>query len=191
MSVPLPPTPGIIFPPIPWYPLPPSPPLPNPPKSPAGAIAGISIAIGIILFIVSCVCSLVRGQRQSQASASATAVAIFIQPQPTASSGQPPHRGEQQQRGGASSSTSALPSFTYNMSMRHNATSGGGGEEAPTCSVCLGVFQVGETVRLLPVCLHLFHVECIDPWLDAHSTCPICRSGTGLSTTDGGLLPPV
>ncbi|KAJ1259450.1 hypothetical protein BS78_10G156200 [Paspalum vaginatum] len=183
-----------ILPPIllypPSLPSPPSPrPTHNPPKSPGGAIAGISIAIVIILFIVSCVCSLVRGHRQSQANAAATAAALFLQPQPTASV-QPPHRGEQQQRGGASSSTSALPSFTYNMSTRHNATSGGG-EEAATCSVCLGVFLVGETVRLLPVCLHLFHVECIDPWLDAHSTCPICRSGTGLTTTDGGLLPPV
>jgi hypothetical protein len=47
----------------------------------------------------------------------------------------------------------------------------GGGEEAATCSVCLGAFESGEKVRLLPVCLHLYHVECIDPWLDAHSTC--------------------
>ena len=74
--------------------------------------------------------------------------------------------------------------------MRHNVT-GTGGEEAATCSVCLGAFLVGETVRLLPVCLHLYHVECIDPWLDAHSTCPICRSGTDPNTEAGSLLPPV
>ncbi|KAK1632285.1 hypothetical protein QYE76_006600 [Lolium multiflorum] len=36
--------------------------------------------------------------------------------------------------------------------------------------VCLGAFQLGDTVRLLPVCLHLYHMGCIDPWLDAHST---------------------
>ncbi|CAN6177929.1 unnamed protein product [Urochloa humidicola] len=82
-----------------------------------------------------------------------------------------------------------LPSFTYNRSVRHNVA-GGGGEEAASCSVCLGAFQTGETVRLLPVCLHLFHVECIDPWLDAHSTCPICRSGTD-PDRDGSLVPPV
>ena len=67
--------------------------------------------------------------------------------------------------------------------------SGGSEEAAATCSVCLGAFQVGETVRLLPVCLHLYHVECIDP--DAHSTCPLCRSGTDSTTMDGGLIPPV
>ena len=72
--------------------------------------------------------------------------------------------------------------------LMHNVT--GSGEEAATCSVCLGAFQTGETVRLLPVCLHLYHVECIDPWLDAHSTCPICRSGTD-PTADGPLHPPV
>jgi hypothetical protein len=68
-----------------------------------------------------------------------------------------------------------LPAFKYSQS--HNST-GGGDEEAAACPVCLGAFQLGETVRLLPVCLHLYHVECIDPWLDAHSTCPICRSDT-------------
>jgi E3 ubiquitin-protein ligase RNF38/44 len=66
----------------------------------------------------------------------------------------------------------------------------GGGEDAATCSVCLGAFQLGETVRLLPLCLHLYHVECIDLWLDAHSTCPICRSDTD-PTMDGTRLPPV
>ncbi|KAF8746352.1 hypothetical protein HU200_013368 [Digitaria exilis] len=80
-----------------------------------------------------------------------------------------------------------LPSFTYKQSVKHNVT--GAGEEAATCSVCLGVFQNGEMVRLLPVCLHLYHVECIDPWLEAHSSCPICRAGMD-PAVDGGQLPP-
>jgi hypothetical protein len=75
--------------------------------------------------------------------------------------------------------------------VRHNVTSGDDeAEEAAACSVCLGEFQLGETVRLLPVCLHLYHVECIDPWLDAHSTCPICRSDT-VPAIDAARLPPV
>ncbi|XP_039805022.1 RING-H2 finger protein ATL39-like [Panicum virgatum] len=88
------------------------------------------------------------------------------------------------------SATASLPSFTYNRSVKHNVTGGGAGEEAATCSVCLGAFQDGETVRLLPVCLHLYHVECIDPWLEAHSSCPICRTRLE-PAVDGGLLPPV
>jgi len=119
--------------------------------------------------VVSCVCSLIRGQRR-QGGADATA------------DHQPPHGGQQARaRGGAlppegepqrASATSGLPSFTYNRSVKHNVTGGGAGEEAATCSVCPGAFQVGETVRLLPVCLHLYHVECIDLWLEAHSSCP-------------------
>jgi E3 ubiquitin-protein ligase ATL10/75/76/77/78 len=44
------------------------------------------------------------------------------------------------------------------------------------CAICLGEFVDGEKVRLLPRCHHGFHVECIDVWLAAHSSCPICRS---------------
>ncbi|CAL5042486.1 unnamed protein product [Urochloa decumbens] len=98
--------------------------------------------------------------------------------------------GDEERRRPQRVSPAELPSFPYNRSVRHNVT-GGDGEEEASCSVCLGAFQTGETVRLLPVCLHLFHVECIDPWLDMHSTCPICRSGID-PTTDSRLLhPPV
>jgi E3 ubiquitin-protein ligase RNF38/44 len=73
----------------------------------------------------------------------------------------------------------------YSRSVKHNLP--GGGEDAATCSVCLGEFLLGETVRLLRVCLHLYHAECIDPWLDAHSTCPICRSDTDPTTRIGRI----
>ncbi|XP_017696052.2 RING-H2 finger protein ATL52-like [Phoenix dactylifera] len=47
---------------------------------------------------------------------------------------------------------------------------------ASDCSVCLGEFQDGELVRLLPKCGHAFHVPCIDTWLRAHVNCPLCRA---------------
>ena len=84
----------------------------------------------------------------------------------------------------ATNPAARLPAFMYNRSAKNIVT--GGGE----CPVCLGAFQLGETVRLLPLCLHLYHVECIDPWLDAHSTCPICRSDAS-PTMDVPRLPPV
>ncbi|KAF5746924.1 putative ring finger protein [Tripterygium wilfordii] len=43
------------------------------------------------------------------------------------------------------------------------------------CAVCLAWFEPAELLRLLPKCKHAFHVECVDTWLDAHSTCPLCR----------------
>ncbi|XP_051188188.1 uncharacterized protein [Lolium perenne] len=49
---------------------------------------------------------------------------------------------------------------------------GSGGD----CAVCLGEFSDGELVRLLPRCSHPFHAPCIDTWLRAHVSCPVCRS---------------
>lgn len=48
------------------------------------------------------------------------------------------------------------------------------GEKA-SCSVCLQDFQLGETVRSLPHCHHMFHLPCIDEWLVRHGSCPLCR----------------
>lgn len=48
-------------------------------------------------------------------------------------------------------------------------------KEGLECAVCLTRFQPNELLRLLPKCKHAFHVECVDTWLDAHSTCPLCR----------------
>lgn len=52
------------------------------------------------------------------------------------------------------------------------AASGGGGRE---CAVCLGAVREGEMVRRLPACEHVYHADCIDRWLAAHRTCPLCR----------------
>ncbi|WVZ54800.1 hypothetical protein U9M48_005546 [Paspalum notatum var. saurae] len=49
------------------------------------------------------------------------------------------------------------------------------GAGAAECAICLGEFADGDSVRLLPTCRHGFHVRCIDLWLSAHSSCPICR----------------
>ncbi|XP_023761139.1 RING-H2 finger protein ATL43 [Lactuca sativa] len=50
-----------------------------------------------------------------------------------------------------------------------------GQKDGLECAVCLSRFDPSEVLRLLPKCKHAFHVECVDTWLDAHSTCPLCR----------------
>lgn len=43
------------------------------------------------------------------------------------------------------------------------------------CAICLVEFEDDSLLRLLTVCYHVFHQECIDLWLESHTTCPVCR----------------
>nr|DAD19865.1 TPA_asm: hypothetical protein HUJ06_021328 [Nelumbo nucifera] len=49
------------------------------------------------------------------------------------------------------------------------------------CAVCLNEFQEEEKLRFLPNCAHVFHIDCIDIWLQNNANCPLCRSS--ISTT--------
>ncbi|KAJ3021399.1 hypothetical protein HKX48_008629 [Thoreauomyces humboldtii] len=42
-----------------------------------------------------------------------------------------------------------------------------------TCAVCVDAFP-GSAVQL--PCEHVFHADCIKPWLALHNTCPNCRT---------------
>jgi hypothetical protein len=63
----------------------------------------------------------------------------------------------------------ALPVFAYREII-------GGNKEPFDCAVCLCEFDGEDRLRLLPVCGHAFHLQCIDTWLLSNSTCPLCRS---------------
>jgi len=47
-------------------------------------------------------------------------------------------------------------------------------EGESNCSICLSEYETGNEIKILP-CLHKFHKDCIDSWLDAHNTCPVCK----------------
>lgn len=44
-----------------------------------------------------------------------------------------------------------------------------------SCHVCLLDFENNELLKRLPKCGHEFHVDCLKPWLEKHTTCPVCR----------------
>ncbi|KAF8066279.1 wdr48 [Scenedesmus sp. PABB004] len=64
---------------------------------------------------------------------------------------------------------------------------GGGGAAAPgggagaraggsdACVICYAKFEHGEQLKLLP-CLHMYHVACIDAWLQRDRSCPVCTA---------------
>ncbi|KAJ1255024.1 hypothetical protein BS78_K296600 [Paspalum vaginatum] len=51
---------------------------------------------------------------------------------------------------------------------------GGNGDDTSSCPVCLEDYAPGERAREMP-CRHRFHANCIVPWLEMHSSCPVCR----------------
>ncbi|OAV86958.1 hypothetical protein PTTG_29643 [Puccinia triticina 1-1 BBBD Race 1] len=50
---------------------------------------------------------------------------------------------------------------------------------ASECTICQeDLSQVGKTVVQLPCHpSHLFHRDCIQPWIEKNASCPICRVG--------------
>ncbi|KAL5101837.1 hypothetical protein RYX36_006164 [Vicia faba] len=58
----------------------------------------------------------------------------------------------------------------------HQSDSSNRAVEETECCICLSAFRDGEKVKLLPVCNHCFHCECVDSWLVNRSSCPLCRA---------------
>ncbi|CAL8330981.1 unnamed protein product [Merluccius merluccius] len=75
--------------------------------------------------------------------------------------------GEAKPRGLTKADIDQLPSYRFNPSNHQS--------EQTMCVVCMCDFETRQLLRVLP-CNHEFHAKCVDKWLKANRTCPICRA---------------
>ncbi|XP_022872981.1 RING-H2 finger protein ATL1-like [Olea europaea var. sylvestris] len=61
-----------------------------------------------------------------------------------------------------------IPTFQYSKNAENGIPS--------KCVVCLNEFQEHDILKLLPKCNHVFHLDCVDIWLQSNANCPLCRS---------------
>jgi len=78
----------------------------------------------------------------------------------------------------AASVIDTLPLFTFSSVTRRSSSA------AADCAVCLSKFHHHDLLRLLPLCCHAFHAECIDTWLQSNLSCPLCRSPIAAAESD-------
>lgn len=43
------------------------------------------------------------------------------------------------------------------------------------CCICREIFQDTDIVRKINSCGHVFHINCVETWLESNTTCPMCR----------------
>ena len=59
-----------------------------------------------------------------------------------------------------------------------------------TCVICHNNIEKNSIYRKINQCEHMFHVQCIDEWLQSNSTCPVCRLQIGNSEDEGATNRP-
>lgn len=66
----------------------------------------------------------------------------------------------------AKSAVAALPDIKISEELLNSDSS--------QCAVCKDTFELGMEAKQMP-CKHIYHKDCIMPWLELHNSCPVCR----------------
>ncbi|CAD6338495.1 unnamed protein product [Miscanthus lutarioriparius] len=144
-------------------------PSPPPPSSATPFRPGVAVVVGILTSVFSITFLLLLYAKHCKRSAAESSGPYGSAGGGLRSSGAGGAGGGDRRNSGVDRAVvESLPVFRFG-ALR-------GQKEGLECAVCLGRFEPTEALRLLPKCRHGFHVECVDTWLDAHSTCPLCRS---------------
>ena len=59
-------------------------------------------------------------------------------------------------------------------SAKQSASEGDDENDENLCIICVDEYEAGDELVVLP-CIHRFHDDCIEEWLQQHDTCPICK----------------
>lgn len=48
------------------------------------------------------------------------------------------------------------------------------------CAICKSEFDAGSSVRVIIICQHYFHADCVEEWFARASTCPLCSKNVSV-----------
>lgn len=174
-----------------------TPPSPFSPSSPSSSSSvanlspGIVVALlilSVIIILTACLCLFFRRRRHCLR----LPVPCLIRLRQLSSSSAPPSASQSVREpyghGSAEGSSvlDSLPLFSFSSVVHRSSTT-----VDRDCAVCLSKFKPHDQLRLLPLCCHAFHADCVDTWLRSNQTCPLCRSNIHASDSDiASLLQP-
>ncbi|KAK8571896.1 hypothetical protein V6N13_047525 [Hibiscus sabdariffa] len=95
-----------------------------------------------------------------------------------------PYASAVEHRGLDESVIRSIPTFQFK---KEGGNNNGDQRSLCECAVCLNEFRQDEKLRRIPNCSHVFHIDCIDVWLQSNANCPLCRTSISSNTINGNV----